>query len=278
MNILGCSPACVASPFNPRTGWPGAYRAPRATIIRIPIPPDPGTAAARFPTTRRSLIFAVRHPEMRAEALEAIVEAYWKPIYKYVRLRWNRRPEDAQDLTQDFFAGLLQRDLLARWDPARASFRTYLRLCLDAHAKNELAAASRLKRGGRTQTVSLDFETAERELPLAAQCDDPEEFFHREWQRRMFELALAELSGHCENTRRQTQWRVFLQYDLASGDRPSYEQLAAEHALPVSTITNYLAWARRELRRILLDKLARTTGDGPELRREARDLLRSRRP
>lgn len=241
------------------------------------MPSDPGTDPARFPTTRHSLIFAVRLPEMRSEALEAIVEAYWKPAYKYVRLKWNRSPEDAQDLTQDFFASLLERDLLSRWDPQRASFRTYLRRCLDGHAKNELTAAGRLKRGGAAQTVSLDFETAERELPLAAQCDDPEELFHREWQRRMFEVALADLAKYCESTQRHTQWRVFLRYDLAGGERPSYDQLAAEHSLPATTITNYLAWARRELKRILLDKLARTTGTGPELRREARDLLRNRR-
>jgi RNA polymerase sigma factor (sigma-70 family) len=240
------------------------------------MPPDPGTASARFPTTRHSLILAVRQPEFRAEALDAIVDAYWKPVYKYVRLRWNRSPEDAQDFTQDFFAALLERDLLARWDPARASFRTYLRLCLDGHAKNAITAATRLKRGGASQTVSLDFEAAEREIPLAAQNGDPEDLFHREWQRRMFEVALAELAKYCETTQRQTQWRVFVQYDLARGKRPSYDQLAAEHALPVTTITNYLAWVRRELKRILLDKLARTTGNGPELRREARDLLRSR--
>lgn len=242
------------------------------------MPLDPGTAPARFPATRPSLILAVRKPEFRAEALDAIIDAYWKPVYKYARLRWNRSPEDAQDLTQDFFASLLERDLLTRWDPERASFRTYLRLCLDAHAKNALTAAARLKRGGGAQVVSLDFESAERELPVAAQCGDPEELFHREWQRRMFEAALASLSNYCAATQRQTQWRVFIQYDLAGGERPSYDQLAAEHQVPVTTITNYLAWARRELRRILLDRLAGTTGSGAELRREARDLLRNRRP
>ena len=234
---------------------------------------DVDHAPARFPTTRASLILAVRQPEFRAEALQAIIETYWKPVYKYARLKWSRSPEDAQDLTQDFFASLLQRDLLSRWEPARASFRTYLRLCLDSHAKNDLTASNRLKRGGAAQSVSLDFEAAERELPLAAPDSSPEDLFHREWQRRMFELALNDLAAHCESTARQTQWRVFLQYDLAHAARPSYDQLAVEHALPVTTITNYLSWARRELRRILLDRLARTTGGGSELRREARDLL-----
>jgi RNA polymerase sigma factor (sigma-70 family) len=238
------------------------------------MPLNRDSAPARFPTTRASLILSVRRPEFRAGALDAITEIYWKPVYKYIRLKWRQSPEDAQDLTQDFFASLLERDLLTRWDPARASFRTYLRLCLDSHAKNQWTAANRLKRGGAARIVSLDFETAERELPLASSDVPPEELFHREWQRRMFELALSDLARFCRSTGRETQCRVFEQYDLAGENRPSYSTLAAEHNLPATTITNYLAWARRELRRCLLDRLAGTTGSGPELRREARDLLR----
>jgi RNA polymerase sigma factor (sigma-70 family) len=236
------------------------------------------THAGRFPTTRASLILAVRQPEFRAEALEAIVDVYWKPVYKYVRLKWRRTPEDAQDLTQDFFASLFERDLLNRWEPDRASFRTYLRLCLDGHARNALTAASRLKRGGGAPTVSLDFEKAETELSLASPDLSPEELFHREWQRRMFELAIADLASYCRATGRDVQWRVFESYDLAAAERPTYEQLAAREGLPATTITNYLAWARRELRRALVSRLAGTTGAGVELRREARDLLQPKRP
>lgn len=236
------------------------------------------SAPARFPTTRASLILAVRQPEFRAQALEAIVETYWKPVYKYARLKWRHSPEDAQDLTQDFFASIFERDLLARWDPDRASFRTYLRLCLDGHAKNALTAAHRLKRGGGAVAVSLDFEKAETELSLASPDQSPEELFHREWQRRLFELAIADLKAHCDASERFAQWRVFESFDLAPSDRPTYEQLAADEKLPVTTITNYLAWARRELRRMLLLRLAGTTGAGTELRREARDLLHPLRP
>lgn len=236
------------------------------------------SAPARFPTTRASLILAVRQPEFRAEALEAIVEVYWKPVYKYARLKWSRSPEDAQDLTQDFFARLFERDLLARWEPDRASFRTYLRLCLDGHARNALTAANRLKRGGGAPIVTLDFEKAESELSLASPDLSPEEIFHREWQRRMFELAIADLAVYCRTTGRDVQWRVFESFDLAPAERPTYEQLAARENVPATTITNYLAWARRELRRALVSRLAGTTGAGAELRREARELLHPARP
>lgn len=232
----------------------------------------------RFPTTRPSLILAARAPEFRDEALAAIIDVYWKPVYKYLRLKWARPHEDAQDLTQDFFAGLMDRDLLSRWEPVRASFRTYLRLCLDSHAANARSAELRMKRGGGAGNfVSLDFEAAERELQVAASSSSssPEELFHREWQRRLFELGVSELKAVCKDTDRGLQWKIFEAYDLTPepGARPSYEELSARHGIAPTTVTNYLAWARRELRRIVLDKLARTTGTGAELRSEARDLF-----
>src|SRR6266478_3973537 len=77
----------------------------------------------RFPPTRRSVIEAARSidAEERERALEALCAAYWKPVYKYVRWRWNRSPEAAQDLTQGFFAELLERELLEKFDSTNSS-------------------------------------------------------------------------------------------------------------------------------------------------------------
>jgi len=229
----------------------------------------------RFPSTRHSLLFAVRQPDLREEAIASIVEIYWKPAYKYVRLKWNRAEDDAMDDTQDFFAGLLSRELLTQWDPARASFRTYLRLCIDAHIKNALTSRSRLKRSAKLE--SLDFSVAERELALADPSGSPEDLFHREWQRRIFELAVSDLRTASQlDPAHALRYRVFEQYDLVPDParRPSYEDLSREHAIPASQVTNHLAWARRELRRLVLERLARTTSGGSEIRREARDLFR----
>ena len=76
----------------------------------------------RFPPTRRSVIEAVRSidAEERERALEALCTAYWKPVYKYIRLRWNRPADAAQDLTQGFFMELLERELLDKFDAKRA--------------------------------------------------------------------------------------------------------------------------------------------------------------
>src|SRR5258707_3431115 len=83
----------------------------------------------QFPITRWSVIDAVKShdPTEQTRALDTLCTAYWKPVYKYVRLRWNRPPEDAQDFTQGFCAELLEQDLLAKYDPTKSKVRTYLR-------------------------------------------------------------------------------------------------------------------------------------------------------
>src|SRR6266849_3653348 len=104
----------------------------------------------RFPSTRWSVIEGIRSSDEaeRTRATETICRAYWKAVYKYVRLRWNRTAEDAQDLTQGFFAEMLERELLAKYDPAKSRLRTYLRLCVDSFVMNQEKAAHRQKRGG----------------------------------------------------------------------------------------------------------------------------------
>ena len=207
------------------------------------------------------------------EAIGVIADLYWKPAYKYIRLKWRRSEEDAMDDTQDFFAHLLDRNLLARWDPARASFRTYLRLSIDGHVKNRLTADARLKRGGGAHHFEqMDFSGAEQELSLADPAANPEEIFHREWQRQVFQSAIADLRReHGESAR----FKVFEQYDLAPDPdlRPSYDEIARQNEIPVTSVTNHLAWARRELRKRVLEVLTRTTGGDSELRRETRALF-----
>src|SRR5882724_7233974 len=96
----------------------------------------------RFPATHRSVIEAVRSidAEERESARESLCAAYWKPVYKYVRLRWNCTPDAAQDLTQGFFVDLLERHLVDRCDANKSGVRTYMRLCVDGEAMNEVKA------------------------------------------------------------------------------------------------------------------------------------------
>ena len=81
-----------------------------------------GGPSGKFPATRWSAVLAARSedPAERSRALEAIAAAYWKPIYKYLRIRWGKSNEDAKDLTQDFFAKLIEKEYLEDFNPAKA--------------------------------------------------------------------------------------------------------------------------------------------------------------
>jgi RNA polymerase sigma factor (sigma-70 family) len=233
----------------------------------------------RFPPTRRSVIEAVRSIDAgeRERALDVLCAAYWKPVYKYVRLRWNRAPDAAEDLTQGFFVELLERELLDKFDAKKSRLRTYLRVCVDSFVMNEDKAGRRQKRGGNLPHVALDFSAAEEELGSAAidpakiaSPESLEEFFEKEWVRSLFALAVEELRELCMARERERTFHLFEAYDLVGNEKISYEQLSSEYGIPVTDVTNALAWARREFRKIALDRLRELSGSEEEFHREAR--------
>jgi len=231
-----------------------------------------------FPATGWSAIEAARSPDPdeRRRALDRIVAVYWRPVYKYLRARHRRNRDDAQDLTQEFFASLVGRGTLETYDPSRARLRTFLRGCVDALVANAERDARRLKRGGGTSPLSLEFELAEGELarsglPAPERSDD---FFEKEWIRSLFSSAVSQLRAECAAQGKPAHFALFERYDLDDANpRPTYSDLARELGLTPSDVTNYLAAARREFRRIVLELLRQTTASEAEFRREARSLL-----
>jgi RNA polymerase sigma factor (sigma-70 family) len=252
------------------------------------VPEDIQTHANdKFPLTRWSVIEAVRSddPSERERALETLFATYWKPVYKYVRLRWNRLAEDAQDLTQGFFVELLERELLARYNPEKSRLRTYLRLCVDSFVMNQDKAAHRQKRGGNALHSALDFDAAEEELHGTAidvaSIPSPvslEQFFEKEWIRGLFTLAVEDLRKLCEARNRPKSFQIFEEYDLDATENVSYDQLAAKYALPVTDVTNALAWARREFRKIALDRLREICANYEEFQREVLTVFGKQAP
>jgi RNA polymerase sigma factor (sigma-70 family) len=243
-----------------------------------------GGPNGKFPVTRWSAVLAARSadPAERSRALESIAAAYWKPIYKYIRIRWGKSNEDAKDLTQDFFAKLFGKEYLDDFDPTKARLRTFLRVCVDRFVANEAKAAKRLKRGGGADHVSLDFGAAEAELARAkpvlsasTSCESIDDFLEKEFIRSLFGMAVAELRSFCESRGKQVHFQLFEIYDLESDGttRASYAELAQKFKIASTDVTNYLAFARREFRRIALDRLREMTASEEEFRREARALL-----
>jgi RNA polymerase sigma factor (sigma-70 family) len=217
--------------------------------------------------------------ETRRLAFAAIIEAYWKPVYKYLRLKWQLDPDQAADLTQEFFAATLEKDVLGRFEPERARFRTYLRLCVDGFASNARKAERRLKRGGGHRPVSLDFETAEGEIVRyePAAPADVDELFYQEWVRALFQRAVEDLRTWAKDSGRDIMFAAFERYDLAESaeDRPTYALLARDLGITAATVTNHLAATRRQFRRIVLERLRDLTTTDEEFEAEAKRLLGS---
>lgn len=238
-----------------------------------------GERGGGFPATRLSVVRGASSADagVRQRALETLAAAYWKPVYKHIRLRSHRSAEDAEDLTQAFFARAMEKDFFAGYDPAKGRFRTFLRTCLDRFLANEDKAASRLKRGGDTVTLRLDFASAEEELRAAGAgaARTSEEAFDAEWTRSLFSLAIEALRKECDTQGKALHFRLFSRYDLETDGpgRPTYEALASEFGTTASQVTNHLAWARREFRRLVLETLRSLTGSDEEFRLEARLLL-----
>jgi len=234
-----------------------------------------------FPTTRWSALLGARskdEPERR-RSWGALVAAYWKPAYKHVRLRWRAEPADAEDVVQAFFARAMENDFFDSYEPERARFRTFFRTCLDRFASNEHKARSREKRGGGATRLSLDFEGAERELARVAAAPSPEEVFDKEWRRSVLALAIDALRVECAKAGKERALAAFERYDLAEPDaRPSYDDVATALGVPATTVTNDLAWARRELRRLALSTLGELTATDAELRDESALLFAGRAP
>jgi RNA polymerase sigma factor (sigma-70 family) len=232
-----------------------------------------------FPASRYSVLLGIRDadPVARSRAFATLAEAYYRPVYKYLRARWSVTPEDGADLTQEFFATAYEKRYLETHDPSRARFRTFLKVCLDRFAAKQHRSDRAQKRGGAALRLSLDFARAEAELvgsppPASEQLDA---FFNAELAQSLFGLALETLRAHCEAAGKATTYQMFerVAFQHDDDDKPSYAELAREFGVSTSDVTNRLNYARRELRRIVLEKLREITGDEEEFRSEAQAVL-----
>lgn len=237
-----------------------------------------GGRSRAVPPTRGTLIERLRDPATAPAAYEALVAAYWKPVYAQLRRRLGLGNEDAKDLTQAFFTHVVERGSLARYDRERARFRTWLSRLLESFAANEHARSQAQKRGGGTTHVSIDPEDVDQRLgasaPVAA--DEVVESFEREWQRALFEDALEAFRARCMELGKPQRFDLLMRADVTEvpqdESRPSYRTLAAEFGLEVTQVTNELHAARRELRECVLDALRARCVDEDDFAHERRAL------
>jgi RNA polymerase sigma factor (sigma-70 family) len=225
-----------------------------------------------FPRTHWSVVRAACCQEPTAEsqaALEALCRAYWRPLFAFARHR-GYSAEDAQDMTQAFFARLLEKRWFGAADPARGRLRTFLIAAFKHFLSNEWRRESALKRGGGQWTLPLDTALAES---LSRPTDaTAEEVFDRQWALRLLELALSRLQGEFLAADKAAEFEVLKDCLMAAHGDIDYAGLAQKLGMQPGAVRVAAHRLRKRFRQVYREELARTLEDKADLEEELRYL------
>lgn len=229
-----------------------------------------------FGTTHWSVVLAAaRHGTSESrEALRQLCEAYWVPLYSYLRRR-GFECDEAEDLTQGFFAKLLETSSLEGATPRRGRFRSYLLGALKHFVSNEMDRRHALKRGGGKALLSLDRDAAEGRYALEpADRRTPEKLFERVWALTVVERALTRLRGEHAVESRKARLFELLKPTL-SGERPpeGYRGVARELRMTEGAVKVAAHRFRGRFRELIRDEVAETVSDDAQVEEEIRYLL-----
>ena len=207
-------------------------------------------------------------------ALEELCETYWYPAYAYVR-RLGYTADDAADLTQAFFARVLEKQFFKDARPERGRFRSFLLASLRHFTLNELDWKNARRRGGGITHVPIDFAVGEDRYRREPADDlTPERIYERRWALAVLARARARLSAKCARTGRQQILSILLPHLV--GDEPaSYATLAASRGSTESAVRQTLHRLKREFRTILRETIAETVERPEDVDDELRYLLRA---
>ena len=226
---------------------------------------DEQTEGKRFSPTRWSLVAnaAQTDPQIKREALGALLPKYLKALTSHVRCRWRMAPDRADDLVQEFVASvILEKGLLASADQRRGKFRTLLLTALDRFVINQLRDQAAKKRApGNGPVLPLD----ERLAPQHAGAE-PTAAFDIEWAKTVIAEALQQMREECEAGNRSDLWNVFecrVAGPLVHGDpMPDYREIVRRFGFQSpSQASNALITAKRMYARVLKSVVAQYEGD-----------------
>ena len=231
----------------------------------------------RFTTTEWSLVLAAAATDSAAsrEALESLCGRYWYPVYAEVRFA-GHDPESARDLTQGFFAQLLERKALAVANPERGKFRNFLKTSLKNYLSHQAERDRARKRGGGMPTIPLDFDHAEQQYTLeAAHTRTPEAVFERRWAHAMLQQVLDRLRAEMDQAGSLEQFERLAPFLMGQGETTSYRNLAIRWDTTEAAIKMAVLRLRRKFGKLLRAEVAHTVGDRRDVNAEIRFLLSS---
>jgi RNA polymerase sigma factor (sigma-70 family) len=231
--------------------------------------------AAAFATTHWSLVLRAGQsgsPEAD-EALAALCQRYWLPLYAYVRRRVPDGAE-AEDLTQEFFARLLEKKALGRASPERGRFRSFLLAALKNFLANAWDRANAQKRGGRRGRLSLDFDAGASRLRLEPAHDlTPERAYERRWALTLLELVVGRLQGEFTAAGKARQFELLKGAITAGGHTLAWGAVAAELGVSEEAARQAAHRLRKRYRELLRDEIAQTVAGPADVEEEIRCLF-----
>ncbi len=235
---------------------------------------------AKFTTTQWSRVQTARdgNDSEARRALNELCQSYWHPLYAFIR-RQGHDPDGAGDLTQAFFAELLEKDLLRLVDPSAGRFRSFLLASLKHFLSHERDRARALKRGGGVQTVSLDARAAEDRLDSrAVDRLTPEEIYERQWALTALDRSLDRLHRAAVESGTAEQFERLKPYLTGEASRAPYREVAAELGMTEGAVRGAVHRLRRRFGETLRAEIAETVADPADVDDEIRHLLTVIRP
>ena len=194
-------------------------------------------------------------------ALEALCQRYWLPVYVKVRAS-GCGPEDAEDLTQAFFASLLQREFFDKARPEQGRFRTFLLTALDRFLVDDWRERSTLKRGGGQTFLSIDRDLGEQRFEVLGHTNEsPDRLFERQWAVEMLNRVFRQLEEICQGEGKGEQFAIMRKHLGGRVDAGEYRAIASELGVSEGAARSIMFRLRKRFRRLLHEEIAETVDD-----------------
>ena len=235
-----------------------------------------GSPAGFFATTHWSVVLAAGQsgtPDAHA-ALERLCQTYWPPLYAFLR-RYGCSPEDAQDLTQDFFVHFLEKGAAGQADPQRGRFRSFLLACLQHYLHDAHDRRTSARRGGGTPALSLDQERAER--GYAAEPIEhvtPERVFEKRWATTLLENVMIQLAAEFSRTGKREFFDQLRGFVWGEQGTTPVREIAARFGVSESAVKVTAHRLRQRFRELLRLAIAHTVSNAKEIDEEIEYLTR----
>ena len=235
-----------------------------------------GSTGARFLTTRWSMVFAAgQGPDHRRAAMEGLCETYWYPLYAFVRRR-GYDAEQAQDLTQDFFARFLEKNDVVAARSERGRFRSFLLASMKHFLSNDWDRQRAAKRGGGKTILSFDAGAAETRYAREPAHDvTPERIFDRGWALTVLGEALKALRHRYARDGQEKLFEKLKGFITVGHDAPPYEELAGDLGMNAATVRVAVHRLRQRYRETLRAAVADTTEEDGEVDGEITMLFKA---